>query len=302
MTYEQAIEKVYNLKRDRSGTHERPHKPVLLLTLLDLIESGKGIPNQFQLNDQLFSIWRAYFEAVRKGNDQPTIENPLFFLSGDGVWRLIPKSGIPEPYQTKSGGGAPSRRWLKDNILYGQLDPDFFNIISSPVHLAQTRDAIISRFFPEHRNILLKLSGANLEKQPGDENSSTVKETPERDSAFRKLILHLYDKRCTACGLRLIVDDVIIVDAAHLIPWSQSHNDHPSNGITLCKNHHWAMDRNILAPGPDRKWHVSVKLDRRINDHRDLIELDGHPLFEPQEEIFLPSESCLLWRYERLLA
>ena len=32
---------------------------------------------------------------------------------------------------------------------------------------------------------------------------------------------------------------LVIVDAAHLIPWSESQNDHPTNGLALCKNHHW---------------------------------------------------------------
>jgi len=31
--------------------------------------------------------------------------------------------------------------------------------------------------------------------------------------------------------------------ATHLIPFSESRNDHPTNGLALCKNHHWAMDR-----------------------------------------------------------
>jgi predicted restriction endonuclease len=31
--------------------------------------------------------------------------------------------------------------------------------------------------------------------------------------------------------------------AAHLIPFSESRNDHPTNGLALCKKHCLAMDR-----------------------------------------------------------
>jgi len=40
MTTEDAIALIYDLKRARTGKHERPHKPVLLLAVMDLIERG----------------------------------------------------------------------------------------------------------------------------------------------------------------------------------------------------------------------------------------------------------------------
>jgi len=33
--------------------------------------------------------------------------------------------------------------------------------------------------------------------------------------------------------------------AAHLIPFSASRNDHPTNGLALCKNHLGTMDHVI---------------------------------------------------------
>jgi len=36
--------------------------------------------------------------------------------------------------------------------------------------------------------------------------------------------------------------------AAHLLPWDRYHNDHPTNGIALSKNHHWAFDRHLITP------------------------------------------------------
>ncbi|WP_346189974.1 HNH endonuclease [Rubritalea halochordaticola] len=41
------------------------------------------------------------------------------------------------------------------------------------------------------------------------------------------------------CGLRIrLPGGHTVVDAAHIIPFSESQDDHPRNGIALCKNHH----------------------------------------------------------------
>jgi predicted restriction endonuclease len=101
------------------------------------------------------------------------------------------------------------------------------------------------------------------------------------------------------------------------IPWCQDlrdrftdrflqvrkHNDHPTNGLALCKNHHWAMDRNLIAPCPDHHWHVSKILDpRRSNGEKELIELSGKSLLLPQDEAFHPDAEGLKWRCEQLIA
>jgi putative restriction endonuclease len=91
--------------------------------------------------------------------------------------------------------------------------------------------------------------------------------------------------------------------AAHLIPFSESRNDHPTNGLALCKNHYWAMDRNLIAPCPDHHWHVAKILDpRRSTGEKELIELAGKPLLLPKDPAFHPDEDGLKWRCQKLIA
>lgn len=63
---------------------------------------------------------------------------------------------------------------------------------------------------------------------------------------------------------------------------------------------HWAMDRHLIAPGPDLKWHVSRVLDRRIPDFARLTSLQGQPLFLPREPRFTPKRESLEWQLEQL--
>ncbi|MDO8539237.1 MAG: HNH endonuclease [Opitutaceae bacterium] len=118
-------------------------------------------------------------------------------------------------------------------------------------------------------------------------------------------MLEIYDYTCAACGARLLLGNETLVEAAHIIPFSVGRNDKPTNGMALCPNHHWAMDRFLISPCPDPKrrsgvWRVSQRLDDRIHGQRELIELRGKPIIPPREEKFFPAEEGLRWREEKL--
>lgn len=80
---------------------------------------------------------------------------------------------------------------------------------------------------------------------------------------FRARVIRAYSTQCTVCRLR----HANLLDAAHIIPDSRP-NGAPvvSNGLSLCKIHHAAYDRNIIGIRPDLV--VEVKPDI-------LVEVDG---------------------------
>jgi putative restriction endonuclease len=128
-----------------------------------------------------------------------------------------------------------------------------------------------------------------------------------RDGAFRRTILEIYDYRCAACVVRVLLDQsVSLVEAAHLIPFNVSRNDKPTNGMALCPNHHWAMDRHLIAPMPDGRkrtgiWRVNEeRLDDRIEGQRDLVTIAAKSVIPPGEEKFYPALESPRWREEHL--
>jgi len=121
------------------------------------------------------------------------------------------------------------------------------------------------------------------------------------------VILDVYDYRCAACGVRVLLDqNLSLVEAAHLIPFEVSRNDMPTNGMALCPNHHWAMDLFLIAPCPDARrqagvWQVDgERLDDRIEGQRALVALAGKPVIPPSEEKFYPAIESLQWREQHL--
>ena len=71
--------------------------------------------------------------------------------------------------------------------------------------------------------------------------------------------------------------------------------------IALSKNHHWAMDQYLIAPGPRMTWEISGRLVGRLSPgEAELVQLAGEPVLPPKEEIYAPSQEGLEWRARRM--
>lgn len=69
--WERWLERLYSLRRDKRGPHERPHKPVLPLSIIDLLDSGlRFILDRSRIN---VAISRAKCLAIVAGD--PRIAN-----------------------------------------------------------------------------------------------------------------------------------------------------------------------------------------------------------------------------------
>ena len=64
-------------------------------------------------------------------------------------------------------------------------------------------------------------------------------------------------------------------------------------GMALTPTFHVALDRNLIAPGPDMKWHVSPLFDKRIPDNQPFVELDGQSVIYEGDPTYQPSPSNL---------
>jgi putative restriction endonuclease len=299
-TWQQWLERLYNLRRDKRGSHERPHKPVLLLAILDLFDRGILSHNQVPFSPELIKTFERYFEVVAQEDDQPSIENPFYHLSGDGFWQILTKSNNRPLYEVGNASRPPVTRLLRES--YGRFDHDLWSgIVTAAKSRRQLREALISRYFPDHRDQLEALAGRQNVPPP-----ALAEDPPGRDVAFRHTILDIYDYRCAACGIRVrLRDNLSLVEAAHIIPFGVSRNDKPDNGLALCPNHHWAMDRFLIAPCPDPAhragiWRVGSALDPRIEGQKDLVALTNQPVIPPGEEKFYPALESLRWREQHL--
>ncbi|MFZ4380991.1 MAG: HNH endonuclease [Sandarakinorhabdus sp.] len=76
---------------------------------------------------------------------------------------------------------------------------------------------------------------------------------------FRKRVLTTYGHKCAVCDI-----DLDLLDAAHIVPVNApGSTDETKNGISLCKNHHRALDDILITVGPDYRIAVS---EHKIKD------------------------------------
>ncbi len=301
-----------SLRTDREGGRPRPHKAVMLLSVLTLAETGQLADAKIRYTPDLLEIFARYFDIVRAGNDKRTPFNPFFHLRSDGFWRLHSQQGNEAILAATRAMRGPGQ--LMELVSHATLDDQLLALIAERKAREVLRLALIESYFPVHRESVLGLckeESAIGKQQQYDESGET--DTAERvaesirDAAFGRVVRRAYDYTCAMCGVRFMLDDVILVDAAHLIPFAESHDDSPANGMALCKNHHWLMDRHLVAPGPGRGgdyrrpvWLVSPLLDDRLEAHRACVEHRGRCVILPREERHHPSREAIIWRAQHL--
>lgn len=297
-----------------AGGRASPHKLCMLLALLDLARAGALTTNKIFFAPPLLEGYDRFFGAVRGPNDHPSPYFPFFHLTGklrDGqpsFWHLCPLPG----HEAALAAMRTARSFgdITSNIAYAQLDSELFEVLQHEQNVNALGETIsvhwLDRGLQELRTVASACSQvSSYERLLRRGCVSQVTETPPpayvRDPAFRRLVTELYDYRCAATGLRVILTaGEAMVEAAHIHPFSEAGDDDPRNGLALCPNMHWAMDRNIIAPGPDLRWHVSPALDKRVPDFRLFVDLEGQPLFPPREARYIPKRESLEWRMDRL--
>lgn len=118
-------------------------------------------------------------------------------------------------------------------------------------------------------------------------------------TAFREQVVHAYQERCALCRLA----HPELLDAAHIIPDSEEEGlPVISNGLSLCKIHHAAFDRNIIGIDPD--YHIHVRSDILYEHDGPMLryglqELHGNRLYLPRREEHYPDPERLAARFEK---
>lgn len=314
MTIEDYKRKLTHLNVNQVHGRASPHKICMLLAVLDLARSGALRENYITYSPGLLERYSHYFNAVRAPGDHPNPYFPFFHLKGrltnheESFWHLHPLPGREVFVQGMRSARSSSD--ITDNISHVELDLGLFELLQDANEIDRLSDALATHWFDRglsDLNIVVaqgkQISAYEHKLRDLKVESAAQTSPPEyvRNPAFRRLVTDIYDYRCAATGLRMVLPDgTAMVEAAHIYPFCNSGDDDPRNGLALTPDMHWAMDATLIAPGPDYKWHVSKQLDSRIPDHRVFTELQGKPLFLPKEQRMYPRQDVLEWRLSNL--
>ncbi len=136
------IDEFRTLNVHRSGGEMAPHKPVLVLSVIDLIETGHIYRNRVYLDDSLQhkfkELWKLYVPSTSKF--RCSITYPFFHLGNDKFWRLIPSCEYVKQ------GSYYSISSIHKNFECAIIDQDLFDILQHPACRETLRNELISTF------------------------------------------------------------------------------------------------------------------------------------------------------------
>jgi putative restriction endonuclease len=306
------IKKFTKLRVDRAHGSVAPHKPILLLCVIELIQQGLIQHNQIFLSAELISTFLKYWSYLGSEAHRSDIALPFYHMTGDGFWHLAPNPGFESTIAAKVK--LKSLTALRNAVNYAYVDDELIQLLRLPESRDYLMKALIEEWFSEKDcdfQSLLKVDAFQdfqlrlFEKGGATYSVDELKDeekTVVRDAAFRKNVVSLYDQRCAFCRLRIVsLDSQNIVDGAHIQPFSTFRDDRFDNGLALCKNHHWAFDRGWFSVSDD--YRILIPHDRFTEeppqDTRPMQDFDQEPIFLPTQEAHYPRLEALNWHRER---
>jgi putative restriction endonuclease len=278
------------LKVDRAKGDPAPHKPLLLLVVLELAEQGE-LPNEFlPLTPELAFRFCTYWSIVaRRRKQRPDVRFPFYHLKSDGVWTPLTEAGKP----AENRGEARS----------AHLPADFVAFARDPAFREQARRILIAKYFPaEERANLYTLVGLPV---PSEEQvAQDARYQPHadgqkrgREARFRLLVVGAYYYTCALTRYRLTtISGSSIVDAAHIHQFADSRNNDPQNGLALCKNAHWLFDNGLWTLTDYYQVMVATGEFEEAGNEHDLLRLHkGRTILLPGDHSMWPGPRYLEW-------
>jgi len=286
-----------------------PHKPILLLAVINGFEKGYLWGKEVPISEDLLTSFHDYWKLLVDTEHDANFSLPFFHLGSEksGFWQLKPYDGKEIPV-TKSNS-IKSYKALCQTVEYALLSDELAQALQNPVQRIELKVALLERYFPDKASNLYKspvLYSEVIKKDilydPAENYARKVirkfeqmnvaereEELILRSHIFRKAVLEIYDGRCAISGMKLeFGNNVTMVDACHIVPFADAQGDTITNGIALSPTLHRAFDRGLVSVSDD----YQVLVHPRLTDHFPEVgirQFNRQLLHLPQDSQFYPS-------------
>ena len=314
------LEPLLSLRADRShGWDDRtkgqaPHKPLLLLSILDRIEQGTIQDHRIELTQDLTDTFFTYWNAIMGEDKITTIALPFYHMKSEPFWELQYRKG-KDVYKS-----SPSLGGLQDRVEFAVIEPALFDMMVAPGSRERIRYLLMSHYFSKVTSEkVMKIGSFNMNAwdyseeiysmvaepfvpyQTDEKKRKLVKRYEQvREAGFSTTVRKNFEYHCAVCRNRLVTPGgQSIVEGAHIIPWSESNNDDPRNGLSLCRTHHWMFDKMMLTIRDDYTILLSKWVERNENKMEETVKLKNSEILLPKDSRYYPSKVALQDHTER---
>ncbi len=301
--------KFSNLRVNRARSIP-PHKPILLLAVIELFEQGLLRKNQIFLSAELIAAFLKYWNNLGATSYRANIALPFFNMTNEGFWHLKAKPGF-EFRSSKVSLRKLSA--LKESVQYVYLDDQLFRLLRDKTSRKTLLKTVADSWFFDQYEQICELLQINTFQEFQEElrDKGGIVYKPEdlkdeekltvREAAFRRIVSNVYHYRCAFCGLQVINSlSQTVVDGVHIKPFALSYDDRVDNGISLCKNHQWAFEHGWFTVDDNYRIIISNDLWEESPHGKSMIDFHGKRIFLPNQEQYFPRVESLRWHRENI--
>jgi len=312
------------LKRGyNKGLGKAPHKPILLLSIIQLIQRKEIVSNRIFITPELLLEFKNIWNIVVDTPHIPNFALPFFHMRSESFWHLVTKPGM-ELIVTKSKS-IKSFRHLKECIAFAEIDRHLFELLSNGKTRKILEQIIILEYFNNKEshysitasnvnNEILKIESQMLnepkiayqnhlkELRASLDDDDYEEELFIRGGLFKKTIPKIYNHSCCISGMRIETSqNAQMIDACHIIPFSISNDDTIPNGLSLSPNLHRAFDRGLITINQD----YIVRISPTVTENETVFSLsqfNGNQITLPEKPSWYPSPESLQWHNKEIFA
>lgn len=289
-----------------------PHKPILLLSLLQAFSNKIYTDSKIYITPELVALFKSNWNLLVITNHDCRISYPFYYLKSDKFWKLIPKPGFENINQM--GSVMKSFSNLNAMLEYALIDDDLLELAQDTNSNNILKELLLNEYFLKTKN---NFSNSNIEQQQlfydieekilredaveyKTEIKMLIAEQDEeeiflRGCIFKREIHKIYNNSCCISGMKIdAIVSVSMIDACHIIPFSESYNDTITNGIALCPNLHRAFDRGLIAIDENYKVIISKAFEEGITNYS-IKAFKNQQILLPKQNIFYPLIDNFNW-------
>lgn len=303
------LKKLTHLNRASKDGEKAPHKPILLLSIIESIEAGDIRENRIEITAELIARFRDNWNRLVKSNIfQPNFSLPFYHMKSEGFWYL--HTYVGKEIIVTSSSSIKSFAQLKESVEYAYFDDALFEILLQPKAREEIYQILITKYFNGHDTIqkqggLFEILANQILNDTSNEYQRQIDKADEEEvfvrcGVFKKVVPKIYDFSCCISGMRVISGfDIQMVDACHIVPFSVSHDDTITNGISLSPNFHRAFDRGLISLNEEYRVIVSNSFTESDSNFA-LKSFEGKRILLPNEKHHLPSIENIRWHNEKI--
>lgn len=141
-----------------------PHKPILLLSVIEQIKKEVITNNEIYLTPELIHTFLKYWSYLGSFNHHPDISRPFFHMRSGKFWHLWANPGYIKLISSKEKLRTLSE--VRQAVNYAYLDEALFEFLQDPITRSSLITVLVARWFLGKFELVEEISQTDEFKDP----------------------------------------------------------------------------------------------------------------------------------------